>query len=34
MADGLLAVYLNEQIEAWERDGEAIGDPLWPSYVG
>jgi hypothetical protein len=31
--DGLLAAYLNEQIEAWEQDGEAIGDPLWPQYV-
>jgi hypothetical protein len=31
--DGLLAAHLNQQIDGWERDGEAIGDPLWHKYV-
>jgi hypothetical protein len=33
MDDGLLAVHLNQEIDGWERDGEAIGYPRWPEYV-
>lgn len=31
--DGMMAVYLNEEIDAWERARDGIGDPLWPKYV-
>jgi hypothetical protein len=27
------AAHLTQQIDGWERDGEAIGDPLWHKYV-